>query len=196
MVPKLLLLPAGAARTGIDRDALARQLGAIGLIGKTMPCNGESIHCAGDRFLQLITFLGCAPAVELEPPANELELEQACEQGRFCHVLLAADNGELRYRGDHKAPCPRCPQCRKPEHRWSELLARWQSSPGQASWQCQACGHRGRLFDLNFRRAAGFGSCFVEIRGIHPDEAVPGEKLLAALRDLTRCDWEYIYIRD
>jgi len=195
MAPTLLLLPTGAVCTGIDRDALVRQTGAIGLTGKAIPCNGESIHRAGDRFLQLITFLGCAPAIALEPPTDELELEQACQQGRFCHVLLSA-GGELRYRSDHKASCPRCPRCRKPEHRWPELLARWQSSPGQASWQCQACGHRGRLFDLNFRRAAGFGNCFVEIRGIHPAEAVPGEELLAALRDLTRCDWEYIYISE
>jgi hypothetical protein len=52
------------------------------------------------------------------------------------------------------------------------------------------------MTDWVFRKTAGFGKVFVEIRGIYPAEAVPGEALLAALKDRTGGTWRYIYIKE
>jgi hypothetical protein len=58
------------------------------------------------------------------------------------------------------------------------------------------CGYQGRLFDLNFRQRGAFGHSFIDIWGIHPAEAVPGETLLTTLGELSGCDWRYLYLQD
>jgi hypothetical protein len=82
------------------------------------------------------------------------------------------------------------------EARWPDLLRRWETSPDHSQWTCVHCGHRGRLYELNFRKNAGFARTCIEIWGIFPSEAVPVEALLAALRQLGGCNWNTMYIRD
>jgi hypothetical protein len=91
---------------------------------------------------------------------------------------------------------PRCPHCRKAENHWPSLIEQWRAVPGETGWECRACGHHGRLFDLNFRQRAAFGHSFIDIWGIHPAEAVPGEPLLDALVELSGCRWKYMYLQD
>ena len=64
------------------------------------------------------------------------------------------------------------------------------------NWRCTHCGHTGHITGLGFRKSAGFGHSFVEIRGIYPSEAVPGEALLNALKSLTHDDWSTLYIKE
>ena len=63
-------------------------------------------------------------------------------------------------------------------------------------WECRECGYQGRLFDLNFRHRGAFAHSFIDICGIHPAEAVPGETLLTTLGELSGCDWRYMYLQD
>jgi hypothetical protein len=193
---KLLLLPADPDCPAPPLAALAATLQSIGLAGAPFRHPRGIGYRAGERFLQLITFLGCSPAVELELPLATADRARACETGRVCHLRLSQSRNGIRFRADTRTPAPRCPQCRKPENRWRTLIESWQSAPEQTRWRCRECGYRGRLFDLNFRKGGGFGHTFIEIWGIHPAEAVPGEALLAALRELSDCDWNTLYIRE
>ena len=156
---KLLLHPADPSCPAVGLERLAECLQAIGLIGKPVPLNDGQFYPTGDRFLQLVTFLGCAPLIELDPPADPA-------------------------------------QCRKPEPDWKALIQAWQQDPVNTLWQCTACGHADRPTDLRFRKTAGFGKTWVEIRGIHPSEAIPGDALLAALRALSGCDWNTLYMKE
>jgi hypothetical protein len=192
---KLLLLPADPSAPAIGLDRLAQRLLCIGLIGRPVPLHGAHFYPTGDRFLQLVTFLGCAPTIELDPPADPAELDIASREGRFCHVFLT-ETGHLQFRADSQTRTAHCPQCRKPQAEWPAIIRAWQQDPEQGTWQCAACGHTGRPTELQFRKTAGFGKTWVEIRGIHPAEAVPGDALLATLRALTGCNWNTLYIRE
>lgn len=193
---KLLLYPDDPDCPVPAIEVLSAGLRSLGLLGEPFQCRGETRYLAGERFLQLITFLGCSPNIELEPPASRSELDTVCESGRLCHILLASSPERLRFRMDPKMTPPRCPQCRQPVSEWQALRQAWEDDPGNLRWQCSACGHPGTLTELNFRRRGGFGRMFIEVWGIYPSEAVPGESLLAALAELGGTPWNYLYVQE
>jgi hypothetical protein len=61
-------------------------------------------------------------------------------------------------------------------------------------YRCRSCGEQHRLTDLDWRQGAGYGRFFIDINAIYPQEAVPSDKLLLALRDYSGRDWKYFYI--
>ena len=193
---KMLLTPVDPDCTTVDTARLAETLLSIGFIGPPIPLGNGMIYPVGEHFLQLVTFLGCSPRIDLDPPATAAELEAASRDGGFCHVSLPGTDRGLQFRVDERAPAPRCPRCRQPVAEWRRLIRVWREQPGATGWTCTGCGYRGRLIDLNFRKSAGFGRVFLEIRGIHPGEAVAGENLLASLRALAGCEWRTLYIRE
>ena len=134
--------------------------------------------------------------IELELPADADSLETGSRDGRFCNVIITGSGEQLQFRADEHSTEPRCPQCRKPEMLWHEQIHTWQDNPQRLDWSCMTCGYTGQLTDLNFRKSAGFGKIFIEIRGIHPSEAIPGEALLASLQTLTGCQWNTLYIKE
>ena len=193
--PKLLLLPADPDTAAVPEDRLAQELQATGLIAGRRSLKNDVFYPVGEHFLQLVTFLGCSPAIELDPPADPQELERASAAGRFCHIFI--DSGDqLRFRGDNQTQAPRCPVCRSPEPEWKSGLLSWQAGKHGPDWTCRACGYSGRLSDLVFRKTAGFSRTFLEIRGIYPAEAVPGPALLDTLATLTGNAWTSIYLRE
>lgn len=193
--PKLLLHPADPDTAAVPEERLARELQAIGLIGERIPLEASAFYPVGDRFLQLVTFLGCSPAIELDPPGDPQVLEQASAAGRFCHVFISSGQ-QLQFRGDSQTRTPRCPRCRSPEPGWRAGLQAWQQGKPVPDWTCQSCGFSGRLCDLVFRKTAGFARTFLEIRGIYPSEAVAGPTLLDTLASLTGTSWITIYLRE
>jgi hypothetical protein len=196
-VHKLVLYPAHVDSPPVGDAALLAALQAIGLAAAPACHDPASGYRAGEHFLQLVTFLGCSPAIELEPPADPVECERACASGNLCHIRLSAVENRIRFRADSRLPAaPRCPQCRKTEDRWPDLIERWRVDPRENRWACRECAYRGRLFDLNFRHRGAFGHSFIDIWGIHPAEAVPGEVLLTTLGEFSGGDWSYMYLQD
>ncbi|MGB7934516.1 MAG: hypothetical protein WCH04_20280 [Gammaproteobacteria bacterium] len=195
-VHKLVLYPAQVDCPTVETAALVTALQTIGLVAAPACHDPASGYRAGEQFLQLVTFLGCSPAIELEPPADPDECARVCASGNLCHIRISLAEDRIRFRADSRLPAPRCPQCRKVEDRWTELIAQWRADPRENCWACRECGIHGRLFDLNFRHRGAFGHSFIDICGIHPAEAVPGETLLTALGELTGCDWRYMYLQD
>jgi hypothetical protein len=195
-IHKLVLYPTQVDCPTVEIAALVAALQEIGLVAEPVCHNPASGYRAGEQFLQLVTFLGCSPAIELEPPADPGECERACASGSLCHIRFTPAENRIRFRADSRLPAPRCPHCRKAEDRWPELIERWCSDPQEVRWTCRDCGYHGSLFDLNFRHRGAFGHSFIDIWGIHPAEAVPGESLLATLGELSGCDWRYMYLQD
>jgi len=192
---KLILLPTDPACPPVSTGQLAGKLQAIGLIGAAREVNNDTFYPTGEHFLQLVTFLGCSPMIELEPPSDPVTLVADSAAGNFCHVFLSSSES-LRFRADPRTPAPRCPTCRTAVTEWQSLLQAWQNNPANANWCCAHCGHAGHVTGLGFRKSAGFGHSFVEIRGIYPSEAVPGEALLNTLKSLTLGDWSTLYIKE
>jgi hypothetical protein len=195
-VHKLVLFPADVDRPAVATTTLVSALRDIGLLGAPACHDTPGGFRAGAYFLQLVSFLGCSPAIELEPPLDPQECRHACMSGKLCHIRVPAPDQRIRFRGDRRLPAPRCPHCRKAEEHWPELLARWRNDPRASDWECRVCGQTGRLFDLNFRQRGAFGRSFVDIWGIHPAEAVPGDTLLSTLGHCSGGEWKYLYLQD
>jgi hypothetical protein len=191
---KLLLHPKDP-QCQAPEPALADALQGLGLIGAATRLAGQTFYPTGEQFLQLVTFMGCSPAIELDPPDDPALLEVASASGSFCHVFLSSAR-KAWFRGDESTPAPPCPRCRTPLADWPALRATWLKQPFEARWTCGACGNSGEAAGLAFRKTAGVASSWVEIRGVYPSEAIPGSALTDCLRQLSGCDWKTIYLQE
>lgn len=192
---KLLLLPVDPLCPPLNCEQLASELQRIGLIGKPVALADEVFYPTGDNFLQLISFLGCSPMIELEPPAGRATLLADSAAGKFCHLFLSCSKS-LSFRADSQCPPPRCPGCRQPVADWQTAIEAWKGNRSLSDWTCTSCGFTGKLTGLLFRKTAAFGRTFIEIRGIYPSEAVPTDALLDRLQHLSGGPWKSVYLRE
>jgi len=182
---RLLLTPLSPQRTP-PPAAVLDYLREADFIGRSLDA-AEETFVVGERFLQLITFMGCSPHIELEPPADG---------GPFCHVRLIGPLPQPQLlQGENTQP-PRCAQCRGRLTQWREGLPDWCADPEGAEIRCPRCGHRQTPVELGWRRHAGFGRLFVAVEDIFPGEAVPVPSFLKGLERATEVGWDYFYIRE
>lgn len=158
------------------------KLRELGFVGSEWPVSGGTGYLLGEQFFQFITFMGCAPAIKLEPtgPGDEA----------FCHIRISAvaEPRFLYLRGERPA---RCPVCRKPgitatEYAQQQLMA-------AADWHCPACQNKVLTQQLDWRREAGQACFMLEVKDIYPHEGIPTDFLLEQLRDMTQQTWSYFY---
>lgn len=178
-----LFLHPSDAEAACPRDDLVEVLAQAGLIGAAH-AGRQNDFLVGDRFLQLITFMGCSPHIELDPPDGS--------DDDFCHVLIHVYAAPRLLVGTNTRP-PRCPACRKRIDIEVTSLRRDRSVKPVA---CNHCGAHHPVAALQWRRDAGFSRLFVEIRSVFPGEAVPVESLFQALAATTGCQWDYFYLTD
>ena len=159
----------------------------VGLIGKPWGEASQQRYLIGERFLQLVTFLGCAPAIELEPPTHG--------NSEFCHVGISDFYPSARFMADTQGVLPRCPHCRKRFENWQTAIQRWQDNPAYQA-QCPSCQMHLSPTELDWRQSAGFGRVFISVFNIYPREAIPTEALLQNLGEATQQAWDYFYLRE
>ena len=159
----------------------------VGLVGKAWGDSSEQRYLIGERFLQLVTFLGCAPSIELEPAANG--------DSEFCHVGISDICVAPRFVADTQDVLPRCPHCRKRYADWQSAIQSWRTDHAYQT-ECPACQQSLSPMDFDWRQSAGFGHVFIFIFNIYPREAIPTEALLLALGKATDQTWDYFYIRE
>lgn len=176
--------PAFVPASVVEIEQVLRQLG---LIGQAWGDNRQHRYLIGERFLQLVTFLGCAPTIELEPSVNG--------DAEFCHVGLSDIYSTPRFMADSQGVLPRCPHCRKRYVDWQSAIQSWQSDAA-CQIQCPSCQKSLSPMELDWRQSAGFGHFFISIFNIYPREAIPTEALLIALHKATNQPWNYFYIRE
>ena len=180
----LFLYPADPAAEPPAAAAVVQALAAIRLVGD--PLGSPGMLRVGSEFLRHVTFLGCAPHLVLEPPADG--------GTAFSHVVVAGPfAGPLLLVGSNAAT-PRCPGCRARLEGWRTLLSGWVDHPLEPGVRCPACGAAHRPVDLDWRDSAAAGRLFVELRNVFPGEAVPGEELLRALGTLRAGPWRYAWV--
>jgi hypothetical protein len=168
-------------------DHLTSSLNSVGLTGKAIIQDGytpKQQYMAGERFLDLIAFLGCSPNIKLEPDEDHQS---------FCHINIVVNQGEgILFRPGRQTTPPRCPSCRKPLKNWRELISPG-ALPDELEWRCPDCGQYARPWQYDWRKTAGFGRCFIEITDIYPKEALPQSSLLDALMQEYSIDWTWFY---
>ncbi len=156
---------------------LVQSLRDLGLISSACG-GGDGVYRAGEDFLSLIMFLGCSPQVQLDP-------ESATDGHNACSIRFHV-YPDIHFLAAAKSPAPRCRQCR------SAVSIEQHPEPVERL-TCAQCGKVSEAVDLDWRQAAGFGRCFVEVAGVYPHEAVPADKLMNALAGLSGTRWAYFY---
>jgi hypothetical protein len=139
--------------------------------------------CAGPRFLQLISFLGCSPQIRLTPDNG----------GDFCHIQLLSPLPHPRLMVGSNTRPPRCPRCRAPMDDWQARLETIGAHlPPEIT--CPGCRQPVTPHHLLWRQQAGLGQRFILVHGIFPGEAVPVDELMHCLTQ-TGGIWDYCYLQ-
>jgi hypothetical protein len=184
---RLALTPENPYLRPEEPARILAQLREIGFIGDRL-ADSDNRYLLGDNFMQLVTFMGCSPNIELNPG----------EPGQpFCHLVIDGPSERPRLlRGRNTTP-PRCAGCRKRLEDWQTIFETWrQEAPG---WQapCPHCGHLQDPATYDFRQSAGCGCLFLLVENIFPQEAIPSPALLHRLQATTDDrPWRYFYLQD
>jgi len=178
----LALYPQTEEFSILDIENLTAYLLDIGLLGEVFQCNAEQRYRLGERFYQLLSFMGCAPALKLEPdsPADV----------KFCHIRFTKSPQSEFYclRPDVKA---RCPHCHKAGSTAQQI--RQSCFTGRQDWVCPHCRTAIKAEAINWKHEAGISSFLIELIDVHPHEVVPTDSFLKGLATLTGHHWQYFY---
>jgi hypothetical protein len=166
------------------RERVLDFLRASGFVGEPFSGADAEGFLIGESFLQLITFMGCSPHIELSPPADGAS---------FCHVRLHGPLDAPRLLAGRNAQPPRCASCRGRIEPWREVLQDWRRQPAASSVSCPRCGQRQRPMDLDWRRQGGCARLLLEVADVFPGEAVPVPSLMQGLETLGAGPWRYFY---
>ncbi|MGV6858156.1 MAG: hypothetical protein ACWA5X_04215 [bacterium] len=133
----------------------------------------------GKQFFQLMTFLGCAPNIELEPRPDLA----------FCHLEIPDPLQQRTLISSRTLKPPLCPGCRSALTRWAE-----QSTQDHAV-SCPSCGESYDFSSYVWRRKAmSYSRWRLILWNIYESEAVPAPALLECLARTSGREWSYSYI--
>ena len=139
-------------------------------------------YLIGDSFLSLVTFMGCAPAIELEP------IEDKAESTEFCHIEIEDIKSNIEFIRGGEYIISRCPHCRQRHTDWKVI-------PENLLYECGNCKVESHLSEYDWKNTAGTGRFFISLHGIYPQEALPTSNLLQTLEKISGTEWTYFYIQ-
>lgn len=184
-MPKLVFCAKNPEYVPTNISDLVSTLQKTGFLGEKWQSpdsvTGER-YLIGESFLSLVTFMGCAPAIELEP------ITEQPESTEFCHVEIEEIKGTVEFIQGSDHLISRCPRCR---HRH----ASWNSLPETMTYSCDKCGVESHLSEYDWKNTAGCGRFFISLHGIYPQEAIPTSHLLQTLEKISVTAWDYFYIQ-
>jgi len=180
----LVFCPAPGEVPEYDQGILIAALQQTGLIAKTsLPVTDSQItdFLAGERFLDLIIFMGCSPAIQLKQD----------EQGSaYCYISFQQHKtpGKI-YAGSQSRPA-RCGLC-KASFETDQLN---DCAEKQALPVCHQCQKQLDWSDITWNKTTGMATDAIVIHNIFPHEAVPADELVSAINNASGLGWRYFYI--
>ena len=174
----LYLIPEQPYFTVEDISSLITALQDIGLIShKINRRNKDTFYYIGERFLDYIAYMGCAPSIQFEASGDGED---------FCFIKLHQyEKAKLIY-SRTQSRAPHCPACQKP-------VKDWPDSKTETTISCNLCRTSAGMEKFNWRKMAGFARLFIEITDIFPKEAIPQQMLLDKLAAKLETSWAYFY---
>lgn len=182
-ISKLIFTPEDYRQT-VPRQVLEEGLHALAWLGQPFAAGPAESFFIGEDFFKFITFMGCAPAMRVEPEADG--------DLNFCFIRLNTEVEQLQFRGHHERFVPRCPACRHGLADWQSELQHWQADHG-AHFTCPHCAAELSIPRLNWREKAGIGSCFIEVYSVYPHEGIPTPSFLRHLESISGVAWKYFF---
>lgn len=188
---RLVLHPQDAAYAPESREIIREILHKTGFIAGLcrLPDNrstpAEQGFLAGEQFLQLLTFMGCAPKINLAPQ-HEADRD-------YCHIVLSPVYAQVHFRSHERDVFARCPECGRRDENWHVLLECWQTDRSLTKYICPHCHKSMSLYDLRWRQLAGFGRFFIDVFSIFPQEGIPTSHLMSELENVCAQSWTYFF---
>ena len=184
-MPKLVFHAKKPNYTPNNIPLMVSELQKLGFIGEQWK-SPDSVpglrYLIGDSFLSLVTFMGCAPAIELEPLAD------APASTEFCHIEIEPVKETIEFVRGSEHLVSRCPHCR-------QRHASWENIPKTLSHACDKCNVDTALAEYDWKHTAGVGRFFISLHGIYPQEALPTSILLQTLEKINETEWTYFYVQ-
>jgi len=170
----------------LPSPALAAALTELRLIEAAVSPQWPQRYYIGERFLQYLSFMGCAPALEFKPQEPD-----SPDWSTFTYVSFTSPLPLPRCYIDTMMAKPLCPHCGK-RHACSAQL------PGQISEQliCPKCLQGATLDQWDWREFGGCARQFISVVNVYPKEAIPTDSLLQDLAEKTQLRWRYFYLND
>jgi DNA-directed RNA polymerase subunit RPC12/RpoP len=170
-----------------DIGSLVATLDTMDFIETDMKEDDPASYRLGNRFMQLVTFLGCSPAIQLEPDA---------EGTPYCYMVLEGPYEHPHFLNGRNTRPPRCSACGKGIDDWREQLNTSDDTLTESPITCPKCGQQQSPASCNWRQTAGFGRFFVVIENIFPQEAIPSPELLTILSQASnQQSWHYFFLQ-
>jgi Zn ribbon nucleic-acid-binding protein len=176
----LYLFPLPPLEPPPPAEAVEQVLRDCGLLGRPLE---PWCFLAGEAFFQHITFAGCSPHLKLMPAdASDRSFTHLCfHREASPRLRVALQRGR-----------PRCPACRGAVANWKANLHRWREDAGEG-FACPACGHVCAVAELDWRQYGVAARLLVEVTRVWPGEAMPGDRLMAALEAATKRRWSHAW---
>jgi hypothetical protein len=179
---QLVLCPGGETQA-VAPAQMVSTLHDLGVIADRVHPQWPHRYYIGERFLQYLTFMGCAPALEFSP-ADHAQPDWTA----FTYVCVAPPMEAMQCYIDTQMAKPLCPHCGK-RHVLSNNVLTEQLT-------CPKCEKSAALDLWDFREFGGCARQFVRIVNVYPKESLPTESLLQHLYTKTQLHWRYFYIND
>lgn len=174
----LYLYPQQYDFTVTDICTLVTALQEIGLISEKIdPQSSAHQYYGGDKFLDYIAYMGCAPAIQFEAGNDDED---------FCFIKLHQYDSAKLIHSKTQSRAPHCPGCNKPVNNWQQYKT-------GSTIHCEQCETTSGIEKFNWRKMAGYSYLFIEITDIFPKEAIPQQILLDKLTGKLKTDWSYFY---
>lgn len=161
-----------------DISIFISSLQEIDFIGQEIQKNNISHHFfTGNKYLDYIAYLGCAPNIQFERNKTN---------NKFCQINTHSFLTPHFSYSETQTFSPHCPQCKK-------AVKDWKSNKTSSTILCSQCHTRSNIADYNLRKMAGYARLFIEITDIFPKEAIPQHNILEKLTLITGIKWLYFY---
>ena len=162
--------------------AMLRQEGVVGaLIGET----ARECFLIGDAFLQLFSFMGCAPSIEFQPGDSA-----TIDWQGFVYVQLSPVQTQPRWLADRDMAKPACPHCQRRSRDW---LRHFMKEDGLL--HCPHCQRSEAVCRWRWFDGGACARLFLSVVNVYPKESLPTDTLLSQLEQATGVAWKYFYMQ-
>jgi len=196
----LILHPRNAHAVFEDIPTLINELKNAGFLGENKEIGeirreeGKYYFKPGEHFFELVKFQSSHKVLIIDGPNISPEEAEVVDSKTQVYISISKPTEKVYYLGGfffYKASCPKC------GYQYElEFLSSWfEKNKFMLSENCPQCGEEFFINDLDWQMRAGFGRQEIEIWGIHKDEAVPTERLLKLLKEITQIEWRYFFYR-
>jgi len=182
---RLVLHPRNSEYAPPSWRVIIEALRDIGFISEAFGARPDLCYFAGEKFLQLVTFMGCSPAINLIP--NDKNTTESC-------YIQFKPIGDVVFRYTRQQEVRAlCPQCGARVISWRALVEHWGNDLENTQFVCEKCAVHDSIYHLRWREKAGFARLFIDVCNIYPQEGIPTDQLLALLERVTQQKWCYFF---